>query len=489
MPRLTKSYVDRLQPRARRYDVYCDSLRGFTVRVNADGTKTAGFRYLRDGARHRVTIGVLGDGFTLDRARRKAEKLRGQVQDGAHPAHDRDERRNAPTFGEVADRYMSEIAKPYRKASTSHGYERLLRNHLRPALGSMKIGDITRDDVQRLHQRIGETAPGAANRALALVSVIMTNAERWGLRDTRSNPCHRMEKFAERKMERFLSPEERARLDAVLAEGEACKPGQKRYIGPATIAALRLLLMTGARLGEIIGLQWSMVDLERSCLRLPDSKTGAKVIPLSPHTVDVLRALDAKRSPGESWVCPRKQGGGPLQNFEGSWQAVRERAGLDDVRLHDLRHSAASDMLAAGMTLAEIGIVLGHKSTQTSARYAHCSESGRRNIGERMGEAIDRSSREGAERLREKEKEQQRAAGAEGGEASEGGDAIAAEQQRAVGAEGGEASEGGGEVIMAERQQERAVGGEGGGDASDGGEVIAIGGGAKVIPLRPRSKR
>jgi len=195
MPRLTKSYVDKLQPRARRFDVYCDSLRGFTVRVNADGTKTAGFRYVRDGSRHRVTVGVLGDGFTLDQARRRAEKLRGQVQDGAHPARDRDERRNAPTFAAVAERYMAELARPYRKASTVRGYEGLLRVHLEPALGSMKIGEITRDDVQRLHQRIGASAKGAANRALALVSVIMTNAERWGLRDSRSNPCHRMPKL------------------------------------------------------------------------------------------------------------------------------------------------------------------------------------------------------------------------------------------------------------------------------------------------------
>jgi integrase len=429
MPRLTKSFVDKLQPRERRYDVQCDTLRGFVIRVNADGTRTAAFRYWRNGQRRRVSLGQLGPGFTFDQARRKAISIRGRVQDGADPARERDADRAALTFAAVAERYMTELARPYRKASTVRGYESLLRVHLLPALGRMKIGEIERADVQRLHQRIGETAPGAANRALALVSVIMTNAERWGYRDTRSNPCHRMPKFPERKMERFLSAEERARLDAVLAEGEACKPGQKRYIAPATIAALRLLLMTGARLGEITGLQWSMVDLERTCLRLPDSKNGAKVIPLSPPAVEMLRAMDAKRHPGEAWVCPCKRRGGPLQNLEGSWQQIRKRAGLDDVRLHDLRHSAASDAIAAGVPLALIGAMLGHKRPETTARYAHLADAPLREAARMMGEAIERSTREGAERLRARE-QQQRAVGADVIEIGDGAKVIPLRRRR-----------------------------------------------------------
>jgi integrase len=433
--KLTKTVVDRLQPGPARYDVIDEQIRGFIVRVNIDGTKTAILRYRRDGRNRAHKLGVIGGGFTVHEARRQASNARAIVDAGGNPARERDVRRAAPTFAAVAERYMSEVARPYRKASTVRGYEGLLRVHLLPALGDMKIGEITRDDVQRLHQRIGESAPGAANRALALVSVVMTNAERWELRDSRSNPCHRMEKFAERKMERFLSADERARLDAVLAEGEASAPSRPHSIGPATVAALRLLLMTGARLGEITGLRWSMVDLERSCLRLPDSKTGAKVIPLSPPAVAMLRTLDAKRSPGESWVCPCKRGGGPLQNLEASWRRVRARAGLDDVRLHDLRHSAASDALAAGVPLALIGGMLGHKRPETTARYAHLADTTLREAVRVMGEAIERSTREGAERLR----------------------------QQAVGAEGG--------------------------DASEGSEVIASDGGAKVIALRPRGKR
>ncbi|MCA9712471.1 MAG: site-specific integrase, partial [Myxococcales bacterium] len=320
---------------------------------------------------------------------------------GGDPARDRDLRRAMPTFGEVAERYMTEMAEPYRKASTVRGYRGLLRKHLLPALGSIKVADVERADVERLHQGIGKTAPGAANRALALVSVIMTNAERWGYRDARSNPCHRMPRFPERKMERFMTPEERARLEEVLAEGELAPKGHPRHLGRSTVAVVRLLLLTGARKGEITSLQSSTVHLERTCLRLPDSKTGAKVIPLSPAAVVVLRDLQATRDEGEAFVCPCQVGGGPLQNLGASWRRIRERAGLDGLRLHDARHSVASDMLADGMTLAEIAVVLGHKSTQTTTRYAHWADEGRQDIARRMGAAVERRSREGAERLQQ----------------------------------------------------------------------------------------
>lgn len=433
--KLTKTVVDRLQPAAARYDVIDDQIRGFIVRVNTDGTKTAMLRYRRDGRNRALKLGVLGGEFTMHEARRKASTARGIVDAGGDPAREREARRAAPTFAVVAERYMAEIARPYRKASTAKGYDSLLRGHLLPALGHMKIGEIEREDMQRVHQRIGEKAPGAANRALALVSVIMTNAEHWGYRSTRSNPCHRLAKFPERKMERFLEAEERARLDAVLAEGEAYPLGHPKHIGAATVLAARLLLMTGARLGEIVGLRWSMVDIERSCLRLPDSKTGAKSIPISPQTAAVLAKLAEAMPPGDAFVCPGKREGMPLQNFRRSWISIRKRAGLADVRIHDIRHSAATDMLAAGMSLPEVALVLGHKSTQTTARYGHWADRTRRDVGRRMGDAIERRSREGAERL---------------------------QQQRAVGDASGEGGH---------RE-----------DAPDDG-------GAKVISIRPRGKR
>ncbi|MCB9715086.1 MAG: tyrosine-type recombinase/integrase [Myxococcales bacterium] len=406
MPKLTKTYVDRLRPRERRYEVGCSALQGFVIRVNVDGSKTAVVRYFRDGRARRLKLGRIGEHFPVDRARTEAGRILRAVERGEDPARDRERLRHAPTFAYVAERYLAEVGRPYRKASTVRNYEAMLRNHLASTLGPMRVEAIERTDVLRLHQEIGREAPGAANRVAAFVSVVMTHAETWGYRPMRTNPCYKIPKFKGRKMERFLDPEERARLDEVLCEGEAAPLGHPNHLGPSTVAAIRLLLLTGARRGEITALEWSMVDLERACLRLPDSKTGAKVIPLSPPAVAVLRELRTARREDERYVCPCKAGDGPLQNLNGSWVRIRERAGLDGVRLHDLRHSAASDMLAAGLSLAEIAVILVHKSTQTTQRYAHASDEAQRSIARRFGEAVERSTREGAERLR-----QQRAVG------------------------------------------------------------------------------
>lgn len=397
MPRLTKSLVDSLQPRPTRYDVQCDALRGFVIRVNADGTRSAAFRYFRDGQRRRVTIGQLGPGFTFEQARRKAITLRGQVQDGADPARERDARRGAATFAEVAQRYMETVAEPYMKPTTVAGYRSLVNRHLLPALGSMKITAIDRQDVMRLHTKIGEapkrvakrtpkrkgagearpkaggTTKGAANRARSLLSAIMAAAEKWGLRPVGSNPCQGTPKFKERKIKRYLSAEERARLEAVLCESERATKGQEVYVCRGSVDAVRLLSLTGARKSEITGLQWSMVDLDRAELRLPESKTGEKVIALSSNAVELLRQLEARRDVAVPWVCPGEQGK-RLHNLARAWESIRGRAGLLDVRLHDLRHSFASDALNAGVPLAAVGGMLGHKRVETTARYAHLDD-------------------------------------------------------------------------------------------------------------------
>jgi integrase len=169
--------------------------------------------------------------------------------------------------------------------------------------------------------------------------------------------CHRIRRFKERKMERYLTGEERARLAEALERAKRSPKGHPDYVTPGAIVAIRLLELMGARCGEILGLQWSMVHLEPGQLgerlELPDSKTGAKIIPLSGPAVALLRGLERERGKGEAdgedscppWVCVSERGR-PLGNLERSWRAIRKRAGLEDVRLHDLRHSAASDMAA-----------------------------------------------------------------------------------------------------------------------------------------------
>lgn len=432
--KLTKSVVDRLQPGPARYDVIDDQIRGFIVRVNTDGTKTAMLRYRRDGRNRAHKLGVLGGDFTMHEARRQASKARGIVDAGGDPARERETRRGALTFAETAARYMAEVAEPYMKRTTLVGYRSLLGRHLLPALGSMKVHQIGREDTKRLHAKIGEATPGAANRVRSFLSAILAAAEEWGLRPVGSNPCHGTPKFREGKIERYLTPEERARFEAALCEAERASKGQPRYVCRGSIDALRLLSFTGARKSEITGLQWSMVDLERGALRLSDSKTGAKPIPISPTAVALLRQLDARRVPGVPWVCAGEHGG-RLHHLPRAWNSIRKHAKIMDVRLHDLRHSFASDALNAGVPLAVVGSMLGHKRIETTARYAHLYDASTRAGVETAGAAIDASTREGNERL------------------------------------------------------QRAVGAEGGGEASEGGEVIAMDGGTNVIALRPRSKR
>jgi integrase len=192
---------------------------------------------------------------------------------------------------------------------------------------------------------------------LAVLSVLFTFAERIGERPDGSNPCRHVERFPQRTRERFLSTEELTRLGSSLAA----------YRGPAYhVAVIKLLIFTGARLGEILGLQWAWIGMEKGEARLPDSKTGAKTIHLPPPALEVLAGLP--RIEGEPHVLGAKRG---TTFIEKPWRAIRKEAGLDDVRLHDLRHSFASVAAAGGMSLPIIGKMLGHTQPATTARYAH----------------------------------------------------------------------------------------------------------------------
>jgi integrase len=218
---------------------------------------------------------------------------------------------------------------------------------------------VTRVDVTKLHHA-NRAAPYQANRVLAVLGKMFNLAERWGLRPDGSNPCRHVEKFFERKRERMLSPAELARLGEALAAYDG---------SPYVVAAVKLLVFTGARLGEVLGLQWAWIDFERGEARLPDSKTGAKTLHLPPPALAVL--ADLPRLGGNPYVITGAKAGAALVNIEKPWRAIRQVAGLDDVRLHDLRHAFASVAASSGMGLPIIGKMLGHTQSATTARYAH----------------------------------------------------------------------------------------------------------------------
>lgn len=206
--------------------------------------------------------------------------------------------------------------------------------------------------------------PYDANRALEIVSKMFNLAEMWGLRPDGTNPRKHIKKYPEEKRERFLSAAELRHVGEVQREME-----QEGVELASAIAAVRLLMLTGCRLGEIMRLKWEYVDLASRALRLPDSKTGAKVVHLGQPVIDVLKGIEhIEENP---WVIAGTLEGAPLYDLQLFWQRVRARAGLKDVRIHDLRHTFASTAVAGGQGLPIIGKLLGHTQVQTTARYAH----------------------------------------------------------------------------------------------------------------------
>lgn len=297
------------------------------------------------------------------------------VRAGGDPSRDR--RSGRGTFGELANRYLWEHAEARKRASAIASDRSLLRRVLVPKLGAAPTTKITREDVTRLHHELRET-PIQANRTLALLSKIMNLAEFWGLRPDGSNPCRHVQRFREVKRERFLSSAETAKLADALAGLEA-----EAKITATVAAAIRLLLFTGARRGEICGLRWEHVDFERGYLRLPDSKTGAKTIALNAPALQVLASLPRR----SEWVLPTKQGDRPV-DLSRPWDVIRESAELPNLRIHDLRHSHASVLAAAGVSLLVIGRILGHKVPATTARYAHRADNPVREAAEIAGARI-----------------------------------------------------------------------------------------------------
>jgi integrase len=345
--------------------VWDDALAGFGLRVYPSGSK-AFVLFYRTGRQQRlIVLGRYGI-LTVQQAREKAQKVLATVLDGADPVKARRQERTAPTVAELAERYLREHARPKKKTSSVEGDERLLRLYVLPVLGKRTVESLTTDDVSRLHHGLC-SKPIQANRVLALLSKLLNLSERWGMRAPGSNPCRFVERFRENRRERFLSSEELARLGEVLAEVE-----QENSEHVSVILAIRLLLLTGARRNEILTLRWSEVDLERSCLRLSDSKTGQKVIRLGTSALELLTA--AVREEGNPYVCFGDRPGQRFSGLQRPWQRIQQRAGLSGIRLHDLRHTHASVGAGAGFGLPVIGRLLGHSQPVTTARYAHLAD-------------------------------------------------------------------------------------------------------------------
>jgi integrase len=355
------------------------------------------------------TIGEHGAPWTPDTARAEAQVLWGRIRAGEDLAAIREARRQRATVSDLCTRYIEDHAREHKKASSAHLDERNIENHIRPLLGELFVDDVTRADIDRFKRAIkdgktkkpGETnrtsfrggkvvAGGAvvANRCLSLLSKMFNLAEMWGWRPDNTNPVRHIEKYKESKRDRYLSAEEFTRLGDVMAK--AAEEGSE---SPFALAAIRLLIFSGARLDEILSLRWDHVDLDQRVLKLPDSKTGRKLVWLSPPAIAVLSAIP--RVEDNPYVIVGAREGAHLVNLQKPWRRIRRRAGIDNGRIHDLRHSFASVAVASGVGLFLTGKILGHLRTSTTERYAHLADDPVRQandlIGRRIQEALDTS--------------------------------------------------------------------------------------------------
>ncbi len=360
--RITPAAVEAMQPG----DIIFDTeVRGLFVRRRAAGgvphynLKTRVKRVQRIFA-----IGKHGRGYwSPESARREAVRILGLIRDGRDLHAERAEEKAGITFGTFAERYLAEYAALHHKPRTLAEETRLIRLHAIPMLGPIKLREIARPEIARLHAKLSGK-PVTANRVLAAVSSILGWSEKVGERPVGSNPARGIDHFPEKSRERFLTADELRRLGEALERAEAEGGVDWRFV-----AMVRLLLFSGARLSEILGLIWPQVDVAAGVIRLPDSKTGAKNLFLPAPALAVLAALP--RLADNQHVLPGERPGAPLVGVQKPWQRIRSLAGLPDVRLHDLRHAFASVAVQGGESLFIVGKLLGHRNVATTQRYAH----------------------------------------------------------------------------------------------------------------------
>jgi integrase len=409
--KITQKAVEAARPTGRQLILRDTELRGFGLRITQAGAKSYVVEYRLPGAgrgtpQKRLTLGS-ADRLTADEARKMAQRQLAAVVQGNDPAAVRAKERAAATVATLGGEWLADV-RLRRKATTATEYARLWRKHVAPVLGGKKVAEVTTADVRRLHRQLNKT-PYVANRVVAMLGAFFTYAEQEAARPPRDNPAYGVKKFPEQSREAFLSPEQYRALGEALGRAEQTglppapqhrlKPRSERTAkhrpkkadtpipaNPYAVAAIRLLAFTGCREGEILSLKWSDVDIERGHLRLSDSKTGKSVRRLNTAALDVLQGLP--RQQGSPYVLPGARAGEHVREIRRTWYAVRHAAGLDNVRLHDLRHSFASTLVIGGESLLVVRSLLGHASITTTERYAHLSDDPVRLAAERAGSEI-----------------------------------------------------------------------------------------------------
>ena len=402
--KITKRIVDAAQPGERDEFIWDTDTKGFGLKVTPVGNRVYVLQSRVGGRMRRFTIGKHGSPWTPDKAREEAIRLLGQIADGKDPAEAKAKAEGDMSVAELCDRYMvaaergeiiTRFRRPKRQATLALDRSRI-ESHVKPLLGTKRLRDLTLNDLQVFMADIarGETAKdektgwrgrsrvrggqGIASRTVGMLGGILQYAMKQGWRA--DNPARGVERYAERTIERFLNPKEITKL------GEALSNAEQNGENPYAIAAIRLLMLTGCRKNEILSLQWDWVDFELPALRLPDSKTGAKVVPLAAPALELLSTLP--RIDGNTHVIPGLNDDRHFVGLQKFWDRIRKRADMPDLRLHDIRHSFASVAIAGGDSLFLVGKLLGHKRASSTERYAHLGDDPLRAAADRIAGQI-----------------------------------------------------------------------------------------------------
>ena len=398
--RLTKSAIDRAQSKETDYFIWDSELKGFGLKVAKGGRKSYVCKYRFGSGRRaptrRMTIGAHGSPWTVDQARTEARKILGRAANGGDPAKEKQDTKKQITVSELCDIYLEQGAGTKKESTLATDRGRIER-HIKPLLGKNRVPDVNRADIKRFLSDVanGKTAKdvktrlhgraivrggkGAATRTVGLLGGIFSFAIDSGL--ISENPVRGVKRFPDKKGERYLNQQE------LVALGNALRDTATNSGNPSAIAIIKLLIFTGARKGEIETLKWSEVDFESGYIRLVDSKTGQKAIPLNAGALQALN--DVSPISDSEYVFPAFRGDKHYVGTPKVWRQIREMAGIGDVRLHDLRHSFASIAVSGGASLPIIGALLGHTDSSTTQRYAHLRDDPLKAVSDATGRKID----------------------------------------------------------------------------------------------------
>jgi integrase len=361
--RITEKTIKSLKVPANGNRIYYDEqVGGFGVRVTAAGAISFILTYWTRGRQRRHTIGRHPE-MNATAAREEAIRLRDEIRRGGDPLREKEQRREAPTIADLYSDYIERHAKIHLRPNTIRSAEGMARKHILPKIGNIKVADVTRRDVEELHNSVKDS-PYQANRVRSLLSKMMNLAKAWEWRD--ENPCEGVPKFREEKRDRWLSTQEIERLCDAL----------DNYSNQSVANAIRLMLLTGARKSEALTARWEDFNLELGVWTKPSHHTKQKRtehVPLSAPAVQLLASMKEKAD-GNAHLFPGDVAEQPLNEIKWAWAKLCKQAKIENVRIHDLRHTYASHLVSSGMSLPIVGRLLGHTQPQTTARYAHLAD-------------------------------------------------------------------------------------------------------------------